>query len=428
MTLSDSNKKLQHQLSTSTPSPLERSKTKQIRELQATMLAAQEQLRPFCLSDAPSDFPGCSWLFVFHVCFRPLLERFALRSWKGFYVELARLGGPSGVLTLLTIARIDSDGTGDIDEAELREFDQVAAKLILDTCDALQTSALVCSLLFGAVFQTVIGRPTFLEVSSETYDQFGQTGAEVLAWVAYIAMTLISVLCLIVIAYAYGSRMELQNVLPSTQARLFYLCEVNPMNAVTAMTTICMLLFIVLIVMGGLLYSPTRGWFTLLAVPLFGALATPLWKGMRNGPIRLRLEARAFLGIENRRCDLVKYTPRPHSNNCRLKNYLAAHTSCQTRGAHPSILAVIEDARAAASMQRQQQQHALPEPSTAEGSLQDKCSGRQEACEASLSHSASRSNGSGSKSATPGLDPCGPDSYNESDLAPHPDSAYPVDR
>ena len=348
MTLSDSNKKFGASLASSTPSKLERTKTKQIRELQATMLAAQEQLRPFCLCDAPRDYPGCSWLFMLHVCFMPLLERFAMHEWTGFYVELARLGGPSGVLTLLTIARIDSDGTGDIDEAELKEFDQVAAKLILDTCDALQTSALVCSLLFGAVFQTVIGRPTFLEVSSDTLDQFGQTGAEVLTWVAYIAMTLISVLCLVVIAYAYGSRMELQNVLPSTQARLFYLCEVNPMNAVTAMTTICMLLFIVLIVMGGLLYSPTRGWFTLLAVPLFGALATPLWKGKRNGPIRLRLEARAFLGIENRRSDLVKYTSRPNSKACRLKHYLAAHTSCQTRGAHPSILAVIEAAQAAA--------------------------------------------------------------------------------
>ena len=38
----------------------------------------------------------------------PWSKRFAPSRWDGFYVELARLGGPSGVLTLLTIARIDS--------------------------------------------------------------------------------------------------------------------------------------------------------------------------------------------------------------------------------------------------------------------------------------------------------------------------------
>ena len=120
-------------------------------------------------------------------------------------------------------------------------------------------------------------------------------------------------------------------MLPSTQARLFYLCEVNPMNAVTAMTTICMLLFTSS--SDGGCHHHTR-LFTLLAVPLFGALATPLWKGMRNGPIRLRLEARAFLGIENRRCDLVKHTPRPHSNNC-AKNYLQRTHRARLEGRIP---------------------------------------------------------------------------------------------
>ena len=259
------------------PTPLERSKTTAVRELQATMVAAQEQLRPFCLSETPRSFPGCSFLYVLHVCYRPLLERFAPSWWNGFEVELSRLGGPSGVLTLLTIARIDTDGTGDIDEAEhvrrestlcrcgrlsrgrrrptrcadacrscvalgrLKEFDRVAQKLILDTCDALQTSAVVASLLFGATFQSVIGRPTFMVASEATVERWGDDAAEAIMWVAYATMMLISVLCLIVIFYAFGSRMELQNVLPSVQSRLFYLCEVNPMNAVTAMTTLCML-------------------------------------------------------------------------------------------------------------------------------------------------------------------------------------------
>jgi len=348
------------------PAALERSKTLSIKELQATMEAAQEQLRPFCMSETPASFPGCSLLYVLHVCFRPLLERFAPNSWKGFYVELARLGGPSGVLTLLTIARIDADGTGDIDEAELNEFDSVARKLILDTCDALQTSAVTSSLLFGACFQAVIGRPTPLVASDPTVERFGEDMADMLHWVAYSTMSLISVLCLIVVMYAFGSRMELQNVLPSTQARLFYLCEVNPMNAVTAMSTISMLLFVVVIIFGGLLASPRQGCTTVLALPLFFLLANPLWQGMRNGPIRLRLEARAFLGISNSRVDfaaLHKKAKGPAHKSCRLKNYLAvAHSGGTTirgmGGNSPVIVGVVQQALKTARVVEQQRQEA----------------------------------------------------------------------
>ena len=52
-------------------------------------------------------------------------------------------------------------------------------------------------------------------------------------------------------------------------SRLFFLCEVNPMNLVTALFTNALLLFVVLIVIGGLLASPTRGFFTVIAAPMF---------------------------------------------------------------------------------------------------------------------------------------------------------------
>lgn len=353
MTLSESTRRLDQAIKkgkdAGTPdhTPLERSKTRQVKELQATMEAAQEQLRPFCMSESPKDYFGCNLVYVLHVCFRPLLERFAPHSWKGFYVELARLGGPSGVLTLLTIARIDADGGGDIDEEELKAFDRVAEKLIRDTCDALQMSAVVASLLFGATFQSVIGRPQFMYASPETIQAFGETASEVLLWVAFVTMSLISVLCLIIIAFAFGSRMELQNVLPSTQARLFYMLEVNPMNTVTAMSMISMLLFLVLIVAGGLCAHPWRGFFTITSIPLFILVAWPLWQGMRNGPVRLRLEARAFLGIENRATDQVRYagaTRRPNAKSCRLKHFLVTANKNARPTFQPRMLSVVEEA------------------------------------------------------------------------------------
>ena len=280
------------------------------------------------------------------------MERFAPWSWTGFYVELARLGGPTGVLTLLTIARIDADGTGHIDEEELKTFEKVADKLVRETCDALQMSAVVASLLFGATFQTVIGRPQIFEASEASVLYFGDVSAEVLMWLAYSAMSLISTLCLIIIAFAFGSRTELQNVLPSTQSRLFFLCEVNPMNIVTSLVMFCLILFLFLALTAGILASPTRGFFTASSFPLLFAIAHPLWQGMRNGPIRLRLEARAFLGIENQKEDLVTYGRRKtHSKACRLKHYLASHSSCasvHTLVPPPKMLSVVNQAILAA--------------------------------------------------------------------------------
>lgn len=85
------------------------------------------------------------------------------------------------------------------------------------------------------------------------------------------------------------------------------------------------------------------------------AIGSPLWSGMRNGPIRLRLEARAFLGIENDALDMVSYGRKrsKDSKRCRLKHYLAAHRHCQT--AHPPparMLNVVNELMAAKTSRR----------------------------------------------------------------------------
>lgn len=51
------------------------------------------------------------------------------------------------------------------------------------------------------------------------------------------------------------------------------------MNMVTAMAFTNILAFVVLIVAGGLLASPTVGFATLLVIPLFLAATTPLFQG-----------------------------------------------------------------------------------------------------------------------------------------------------
>ena len=65
---------------------MQRTMTVKLVELQETMRAAQDQLRPFCLTQPPRNFPGSSWLYVLTVCFRPAM-RWCIPSWaSGFYV------------------------------------------------------------------------------------------------------------------------------------------------------------------------------------------------------------------------------------------------------------------------------------------------------------------------------------------------------
>ena len=194
---------------------------------------------------------------------------------------------------MLTIARLDADKGGDVSEAELKQFQETASKLVANTCDALQTNAVVASLLFAATFQTVIGRPGEYVIFDSAIDAWGEQLANWLLCISASCMCFVSVLCLIIICFAFGTRMELQNVLPSTEAKLFYLCDVNPMNIVTAMQTANMIFLFVLSVSGGLLAMPDSvRYLPLLIVPIILGGVTPLWRGMRSGPIRLRLEAR----------------------------------------------------------------------------------------------------------------------------------------
>ena len=194
---------------------------------------------------------------------------------------------------MLTIARLDADRGGDVSEEELKQFQDTASKLVANTCDALQTNAVVASLLFAMTFQNMIGRPGEYVVFESSIDAWGEPFANWLLCTSAACMCIVSALCLLIICFAFGTRMELQNVLPSTEAKLFYLCEVNPMNIVTAMQTANMIFLFILSVSGGLLAMPDGVRFLpILIVPIIVGSVTPLFSGMRSGPIRLRLEAR----------------------------------------------------------------------------------------------------------------------------------------
>ena len=56
------------------------------------------------------------------------------------------------------------------------------------------------------------------------------------------------------------------------------------MNMVSSLATINILSFLVLVITGGLLASPTVGFTALLVLPLFTLCTLPLFQGMRTAP------------------------------------------------------------------------------------------------------------------------------------------------
>ena len=108
-----------------------------------------------------------------------------------------------------------------------------------------------------------------------------------------------------------------------------------------------------------------RGLVTTAAVPLFIGIATPLWSGMRNGPIRLRLEARAFLNIENTLDDAVAFKASKSAKGSRLKNYLAAYNAAQLGHTHkppPAIVGLVQAAAAQAAVAKAAALDVAPPP------------------------------------------------------------------
>ena len=107
---------------------------------------------------------------------------------------------------MLTIARLDADRGGDVSEEELKQFQDTASKLVANTCDALQTNAVVASLLFAATFQNVIGRPGEYVIFESAVDVFGDDAADALLYTSAVCMCLISMLCLVIMCAAHEPR------------------------------------------------------------------------------------------------------------------------------------------------------------------------------------------------------------------------------
>ena len=110
----------------------------------------------------------------------------------------------------------------------LANFEKTAQHLVDLTCATLQNFSVVGSLLFGATFLAVLGRPTPWRPSEETVEMIGADASAGLMWVAYLLACAITTLCLTTIVYSVGSRYMLTYILQSHESKLCLLCELNP--------------------------------------------------------------------------------------------------------------------------------------------------------------------------------------------------------
>lgn len=225
------------------------------RTSQITLMArgARRQLQPF--ANAPRPTGRCctssAWFHALFIIAQPLFG-VVLRD-KGFYATLARAGGESRVRMLLKVALFDANEDGDIDEEELVNYERLANELVEVANATLQNFSVVGSLLFGATFLAVIGRPTPWEPSPESINLFGDHLSFTFMWIAYGLSCLMTVFTLTSIIYSVGSRYMLMYILATLESKLCLLCELNPVAVVSRLFIMVVLLLFLLLAFGGLL-------------------------------------------------------------------------------------------------------------------------------------------------------------------------------
>ena len=66
---------------------------------------------------------------------------------------VAKLGGITGVVEKLSLVRIDKNGTNEIDDNELRLYEDSVMKLVQNTKDQLLNVGVVAALLLSVVYE-----------------------------------------------------------------------------------------------------------------------------------------------------------------------------------------------------------------------------------------------------------------------------------
>ena len=254
--------------------------------------AARERLNLLAKAPMPTGTALNANLYALFLFAQPLVALVPQSCFRGYYGELARVGGDGRVRLLLKIAKMDEDGDGAISGDELRHLD----KLVDTTCLSLTNFAVVGSLLFTPNFLAIMDRGKW-QPAAEAQLFLGDAAPTILMWVAYVLVCFIATICLTVVVYSVSSKYLLVYVHSTLEAKLCLLCELNPVG-VCSRAFICVAnLLLLLLPIGGMLGTGSGKWglAALGVLPVALKLFDPVIVQFRNGTLALHHELMDFI-------------------------------------------------------------------------------------------------------------------------------------
>ena len=228
-----------------------------------------------------------------------------LEQLSPFYFSFLRLGGVERIYVLLTLARFDSNNTGEIDEQQ-RQLKGGA--LVADAAITCSSMSVVSSLIIGLTHLQAIGRPVAWMASEDFLAEYGEDAAERLLYVAQAFNAMTEALAIAMLMLCVPFRVLLTSVLPSLDAKIMVLCESNLSNMMMSIFNVIAALFCAVLGLGGILQHPQTGFFAcgcaLLVMVIMHFAVTPYFF---HAALQLHIEAKELL---SRYPNPVKKEPR----------------------------------------------------------------------------------------------------------------------
>jgi hypothetical protein len=262
--------------------------------------AARAELLPFIATELPSTI-GLGDSFAFGLATFNLRHLFKLfpflkRCTKPFTREMINLGGLERVQLLITIARFDIDGDGEIDDQEFEISRKEGEKAVSNAIAGCQNFAIVSALLFGATHLANIGRPVPFKADQASVDALGKTETDVVLWVIYVLNVLAETLALSIMITSIFIRQLVSNALPSVISKLAFLSDTNILSNMATLVTWMLACIVWVVTLGGFPAVPTHGFASAAVFPLLFILVVPsVYPAFLKTAVRLHLEAQAML-------------------------------------------------------------------------------------------------------------------------------------
>lgn len=262
--------------------------------------AAKLELREFAEASFPqSRCPG--WVaFCYFVAFLlvpvPGVYRL-LRSMARFWAAYVRCGSHFRIATLLVVGRAVKDLESEVDDDEYRDFEDRAARLIVETNTVFSTFQVVSALFVGATYMVSIGRPGPWKASDASVNAFGKDAADVMLAMAHTGNVLAQTFAIVAVALSVLYRTTLSFLLLSTHDKLHFIVYFNPIFMVVYSTQLVMFNFIVVAPFAGPVSYPTIGYVNLVVPVVLLATICLYLRFMLYVLKNLHVEARMAFGL-----------------------------------------------------------------------------------------------------------------------------------